>query len=222
MTRLISDILKEIVLVCIYPILSTPLRLNSKKPKFDRNKKTIVIVERWISLNVRHLYWRRYLQKNGYNVYLINFPIWKKDFLDSSGMLDRYLKSNRLEKVTLVGISSGAVVCLLYLQELNGWKRVNNFVAIGAPFEGTWLMLLLSFVKSARELLPGSSLTKRINSYKLKNTDRILCIKAKFDEMVPGGSVLKNTGKVVIDIFGHNNLHLEHKATYKWILSVVK
>lgn len=218
--RLISQIISEIVLTILYPILSISLqtfqKINIIEEK-DQKGKTIIIVERWLSLNIRHLYWRRYLTKKGYRVHLINFPLWHKDFKDSSLTLSQFMKDKKITDGTLVGISSGAITCLLYLEELGGWDRIDKFISIGAPFKGTWMMLFLSFIKSGRELLPGSDLTNKIASLNLNQPEKTICIKAEFDEMVPFGSILDGAKKVVIPIFGHNNLHLRHRETYQII-----
>lgn len=218
MLKLLFQISSELFLILFYPIFSLTLQFEQKPSKTTKNTQGVVVmVERWLSLNLRHVYWKRYLEKRGYKVYLVNFPFWHKDFTESSDALSKFMEKNEIKKATLIGISSGAVTCLLYLQELNGWERIDRFISIGAPFKGTWLMLFLSFIESGRELLPGSSLTKKIANFTVKDPERTYCIKAKFDEMVPSGSILNGVHKVVINVYGHNNLHLMHKNTYAYI-----
>ena len=218
MIRLFYEILSEIVLILLYPIAFVTLQINTKNLKQNEiDGPTIVIVERWLSLNIRHLYWRRYLRKNGFNVHLVNFPLWQKDFEHSSYSLNNYMEEREIKNATLVGISSGAITCLLYLQERDGWSRVKNFVSVGSPFEGTWMMLILSYLKSGRELLPGSALTQKIKNMDIVHIDRITCMRAKFDEMVPNGAILPHANAVTVNIFGHNNLHIRNKSTYKVI-----
>ncbi len=198
--------------------MSIALQFTQKKEKSAlEGQGTIVIVERWLSLNARHVYWKRYLEKKGFSVHLMNFPLWEKDFQDSSNKLSKYMVDNNIDNAVLVGISSGAITCLLYLENQNGWGRVQRFITVGSPFRGTWLMLFLSFLISGRELLPGSNLMKKIKDIQLSYPEKVICVRAKFDEMVPSGSTLPGAHKTTINVYGHNNLHLMHKKTYSLI-----
>lgn len=216
------QILSEISLIVLYPVLSAIVWFVPRHElKGHGEGPTIILVERWLSVNIRHLYWKYYLEGKGYNVYLANFPIRKGNFEESAHQLAKYLERHGLSKVTLVGISSGALTALLYLQECNGWERVDKFVAVGAPFKGTGMALLLAFAYSGRELLPHSSLVKKISSMDIINPEKIYCIKAKFDEMVPNGSFLPGAHHIMVNIVGHNNLHIRVRATYKKIMEIV-
>lgn len=222
MLRYLSQIVSEILLICFYPILSfVMLFVPPWELRGHGNGKTIVIVERWLSINLRHLYWKYYLERKGYNVYLANFPLRLGDFHESAQHLDAYLERNELDNVTLVGISSGALTSFLYLHYYDGWSRVNKFISIGAPFKGTWLAIFLVWLGSGRELLPNSRLIEEIQNITLENLDRVFCLKAKFDEMVPTGSVLKGAHKITLPVIGHNNLHLQIRTTYRKIAEIV-
>lgn len=217
----LSHIFSEIALIAFYPLLSLiMLFVPAWELRGNGNGKTIVIVERWLSMNLRHLYWKYYLERQGYNVYLANFPLRLGDFHESARHLDAYLERNDLDNVTLVGISSGALTSLLYLHYYDGWSRVDKFISIGAPFKGTWVAVFLSWVGSGRALLPNSKLVKEIAGLKLENLDKVYCIAAKFDEMVPGGAVLKGAHKITLSVIGHNNLHLQIRTTYRMIARI--
>lgn len=179
--------------------------------------KTIVIVERWLSINIRHLYWKYYLERQGYNVYLANFPLRLGNFHESAQHLDAYMDRNDLDDVIMVGISSGGITAFLYLYYYDGWNRVDRFVSVGTPFKGTWIAIVLSWVHSGRELLPNSKLVKEMSGLTLANLHKVYCFKAKFDEMVPSGTVLKGAHSVTLPVIGHNNLHLRIRTTYKKI-----
>jgi len=189
------------------------------KEKFVSKKdgKTIVIVERWLTFNIRHLYWKYYLERKGFRVFIKNFPLRHGNFEESGGQLREYMNKHQCKDVTLVGISGGAITSLLYLQEHGGWERVDKFIAIGGPFKGAWSALIVSFAYSGRELLPNSKLIKKIRRMKLLHPERIFCIRATYDEMVPHGTVLPGSHSVTLPVVGHNNLHLRVRATYKKI-----
>lgn len=221
MLKNLFQILSEISLLCLYPLFSFFAHFIPRS-RFDGNGKgqTIVIVERWLSVNIRHVYWKFYLERRGFNVYLANFSLWHGDFAESAKDLKKYIERKNLKDIVLVGVSSGAITSLLYLQELEGWEKVKKFISIGAPFNGTWSALLLSFVPSGRQLWPESTLIRKISMFKLENIEKITCIRAKFDEMVPTGSVLKGAREVRIGTIGHNNLHLGMGRTYTKIVEI--
>ena len=56
--------------------------------------------------------------------------------------------------------------------------------------------------------------------FKLENIEKITCIRAKFDEMVPTGSVLRDAREIRIGTIGHNNLHLGMGKTYAKIVEI--
>ena len=203
MLRILYQIASEIILIFLYPVFSILVQfLPEKALKGNGKGKTIIIVERWLYLNIRHVYWKHYIEKKGFNSHLVNFPIRKGDFKKSAIDLGNYLERNHLENVVLVGISSGALTSLVYLQEMNGWERVDKFISIGTPFRGTWMALVISYLKSGRELLPKSGFIKKISNYTVLNPDKILCIRAEFDEMVPSGSILPDVCGIVMEVFG--------------------
>lgn len=222
MVRILYQILTEIALIVFYPVLSlVMLFVPAWELRGNGQGKTIVIVERWLSLNLRHLYWKYYLERKGYNVYLANFPLRLGDFHESAMHLDSYLERNELTDVTLVGISSGALTSFLYLHYFDGWSRVDKFISIGAPFKGTWMAIFLSFFSSGKELLPNSELIKEISQINFENPNKIYCLRAKFDEMVPNGTFLAGAHKLTLNVIGHNNLHLQIRTTYRKIAEIV-
>lgn len=223
MIRIFYQVLSEVSLLVLDPVLSVlTMFVSQHELRGHGNGPKIVIVERWLSMNIRHVYWKHFLERMGYNAYLVNFPLRKGSFEDSAKALSQYLEKYNLTNVTLVGISSGALTALLYLQELNGWERVNQFVSIGSPFRGTWLAIILAFAYSGRELLPTSPLIKRISNYNILHAEKIYCVKAKFDEMVPFGALLPHAHHTVMNVVGHNNLHIRVRATYRKIMEFAR
>lgn len=218
MIKSIFQVFSEVGLMAIYPFSAIVLKILPQEFFAPSGEgQSIVIVERWVNYNIRHLYWKYYLQKQGFRVYIKNFPIYRGNFDRSSRDLENFLDSNKLNDVVLVGISSGGITSLIYLQERDGWKRVSKFISVGTPFRGAWSSMFLIFSKSGWELFPNTSLIKRIDSYRIKNVNKILCIGSKFDEIIPFGTYLPKANRYEVDVIGHNNLHLMVKTTYKKI-----
>lgn len=218
MPRYFSDVLSEIILICVYPLSGLVVNFIPKS-RFESKKegKTIVIIERWLTFNIRHLYWKYYLERKGFKVLIKNFPLRHGNFEESGEQLKQYMDKHRCKDVVLVGISGGAITSLLYLQEHNGWEKVDKFISVGSPFQGTWAALAVSFAYSGRELLPNSLLIKKIKKMEILHPQKIFCITAKYDEMVPRGAVLLGSHSVSLPVVGHNNLHLRIRGTYKKI-----
>lgn len=217
------QIISEVLLIVFYPISALIAFFTPKKELEGEGKgKPIVIVERWLSKNVKHIQWKSYLEKRGFKVYLANFSLYKGSFEHSALELKKYLEKRDLKEVILVGISSGALTSLLYLQEHDGWERVDKFVTIGAPFKGTWTAMTLAPFYSGRQLWPNSKFVKKIKSLKIKNLDRIYCFRITFDEMVPYGSILPGAHELRINAVGHNNLHLGLGRTYERIVELAR
>lgn len=215
----------EIIIGLTYPLVGPFARiLDNLFPHKERLAgKNIVIVERWFNRNPLHRLWVEHLQRKGFTVRIINFPLQKGTFETSSQDLENYFKSNNLSHVTLVGISGGSITSLLFLQHHEGWKYIDKFISIGAPFHGTPLALFISFVKSGRELMPNSTLVKKISQEKILHPEKIICLAAKFDEIVPrNSSRIEGVKQVVLNVIGHNNFHLNSPLTYNLVAKYAK
>ena len=178
-------------------------------------KPTIVIVERWFNENVLHVYWKKYLESKGFRVYLLNFYLPQGTFEQSAEKLKQFIDAEKLENIVLVGISGGGLTSLLYLQEHGGWQQVAKFVPVGTPFRGTKFAMAVSFVRSGRELMPGSKLIKKISQMKIDHLSRIICIRAKHEGIIPGNSNFIAGAKCeLVDVYGHNALHMVTRKAY--------
>jgi triacylglycerol lipase len=102
-------------------------------------------------------------------------------------------------KIDLVGFSMGGVVCRYYLQRLGGAERVQRFVTISAPNNGTWLACM-SNKRGCMQMRPGSEFLRALNAdgdalQKLQVT----CIWTPFDlTILPATSSRLPFGKEVM------------------------
>lgn len=210
------QIFREFLIILFFPVIAfTDLFTHKEGVKNRGSNVTIVIVERWFYGNILHLLWKKYLERKGYRVYLLNFYLFRGTFEDSAKQLGDFIEKEELKDVVLVGISGGGFTCLSYLQDYGGWEKTRKFIAVGTPFRGTPFALSISLVKAGRELLPGSDLVKRVKEMKIKNLNKIVCIRAKHEAIVPSSSnYLEGAKSIVINVFGHNSLHMVTKKTY--------
>jgi hypothetical protein len=218
--KTLFQIIKEIILFFSYPF-GTLVSLFLKDEV--RQKPTILIVETWYTKNVHHRKWKKFLEEQGFQIQIVNFPIHKGTFEESAKKLKDYIEENDFSELILVGISSGGITSLLYLEDFGGWSKVKKFISIASPFYGSPMAIFSLQTKSGWQMLPGSKLTKEIKKRKIKNLDKIYCIHGKFDEMVPvKSSVLIGATNIQIDIVGHNNLHVDTKKTYEEVARIAQ
>lgn len=222
LVRFIAEVILEVLLLFFYPLFGWIENfLPKRKEIIDPQMPTIVLVERWFSTNPLHRRMAQYLEKKGFNVLLHNLPLQRGTFAESAKELKKYIDSRNLRGITLVGISNGGVSCLLYLQQEDGWKHVSHFISVGAPFGGTPTAYFLFPFRSGRELFPRSQLAKDIQGMSLERKDDMYCLQAKIDELIPSSSShLPGTKKYIIDVIGHNALHLVSQRTYAKIAEV--
>lgn len=178
-------------------------------------KYPIILVERWFSRNVLHYFPKKYLEKKGFKVYLLNYPLTKGTFEDATGNLQRFMEENNIYDAILIGISGGATTCLEYLQFLNGWARTRRFISIGGALYGSPYGRLAIFSKSLAELAPGSKYMQYLHSKPIENLDKITTITASVDNLVPTKyGKIAGADNIVLNMVGHNLLHTLWKPTY--------
>jgi hypothetical protein len=215
-----SDILKESFLALTYPFIFF------YKPKITRHAHphgTILLVEKWFVQNPYHRLWVNYLENKGFNTHIINFPLYQTSFENSAHQLKEYIEKNNLKNITLVGISCGGIVCLYYLEKLNGWDNIKNCIFIGSPLHGTPLARALTYWKAGRELVSNSNFFRNLHKEPIQHPEKLVCLSAKYDEMVPAwSSTLDGVKQHIIPTIGHNNFHLDCKKTYDMVASIAK
>jgi len=151
---------------------------------------------------------KKFLEKKGFIVYDINFPLLKGTFSESAGKLKRFIEEKNLSDIILVGVSNGGLTCYEYLTQYNGWGKTAKFISVGTPFQGARLGFLLFFTIAKKELLPKGLYVQSILKRPIRNADKIYCLGAKYDEMVGHhNSFLPGTKHIIVDVAGHNLLH---------------
>lgn len=220
--RISGEIVLELIWLIFYAaagfVLLYAVRTNKQEAE---NGRTIVIVERWLNKNRMHQYWVEYLRKKGFRTYFVHLSFLKGSFQQSARELRDFIEKEQLRDITLVGISSGGVACLEYVEKYNGWESVKNFITLGSPLRGAPLSCFLFFIRPTRELLPSSSFMKHFAQGGIQYPQRVTCFVAALDELVPvWSSSVPEATKQNIPVYGHNNLHLFCKKTYDEIARI--
>ena len=220
------QITQEFLLIIFYPfagIFQKVFEPIFKTQSKLTNANTILIVERWFNPNILHLFWKRYLEKKGFRVIIVNFPFQEGDFESSADKLSAYIAKHELQDFVLVGVSGGGLTALRYLQKYRGWKQIKRAITIGSPLGGTYLMWFLGIFASGRDLWLGSPLTEQIKRIKEVDKRKLFCIRASFDEMVPEwSSSISGTNIITIPVWGHNVLHMASIQTYETVAKLAE
>lgn len=210
----------EVFSFLIFPIVSM-LRLFiplDKVNNHDSQKPTIIIIEQWFVQTVSHVFLKSYLEKRNFKVYMFNFNPVHGGFDDGAYHLRKFINKQKIKDCILVGISMGAVTSYVYAQRFGGWKKVKKIVSLGGPFRGTPWALVFSFLKNGKQILPQSNFIEELQKEKLQFPDRVFCIIAKSDELVPRwSSILAKVRSKEVPIVGHNNLHIWSKDAWELV-----
>ncbi len=201
------------VLNALSPLVGfVPLRPTIKSP--------IIITTGGFTAVILYSKFKKYLEKKGFEVHVINF-VSTKGIEFSAKSLSEYVERNNLSNVTLVGISTGALASYVYLNEMDGWNKINKFINIAGPFKGTFLAYFTAFTKTGRELLPNSNFMKRLENIENKHTERTYSINAEKDELVPfWSSKIPCRETIVIPVYGHVRVHSFSEETFEEVARI--
>ena len=211
--------LKELHYFFTYPIINF-VKAPQKTVIPIPTKGTIVIVECWFQPNSYHAFWQNYLEKKGFKTHLITFCDMNQSFEETAKKLDLEIRKLKIEKFTLVGISTGAIVCLEYLYAFEGWAKVKRFISVAGPLHGSFVAWFIAFSKKGRDMIPGSKFLKKLELRPMF-PDKMVTLSASHDEYIPlKNSIWEGIPSRVISVYGHNFFHLDHKSTYDLIASL--
>lgn len=206
-----------------YYAITYPFISKIFHPKIYRHphpKGTIVLVGCWFNANVYHNSWVSYLESQGFRTYLLNLPFAREDFTTTTKRLARFIAKHRLKNYTIVGISSGVLVCWNYLTTYKKWSEIHKFISIGGPVQGTITAWGIIFCSKGRDMVPGSPFIKYLQSKRIPK-GKMVTLTAKFDELVPAKyAKLKGIKNYSLSGWGHNSFHLSNKDTYSIIVKL--
>lgn len=217
MKTIIEWFLEVVLIIIHFPSnLLKPVIPLDKVNKHPTHPYPIILVERWFSRNVFHIFAKKYLEKKGFKVYSLNHTLLKGGFEDSAENLEHFINKHKLNNCILVGISGGATTCLEYLQNRNGWTNTHKFISIGGSLKGSPVAKAFPVTKSIRQLIPDSAFFKNLYKNGIKNEQNIITFRARMDNMVPSHySHLATSQNNVVNVVGHNLLHTFWLPTYR-------
>lgn len=214
----VTTFTKEYYLAITYPFVKW--FHHPKVYRHPRPKKTIVLVGCWFNANTYHKKWVSYLEKEGFRTYLLDLPFARENFETTTKRLADFIAKHRLKDYTIVGISSGVLVCWNYLTEYNKWDGIHRFISIGGPVQGTITAWLIMFTSKGRDMIPGSAFIKKLHNRNFPK-HKMVTLTARADELVPYKYArMDGVKNYQLSGWGHNSFHLSSKDTYQIIARI--
>ncbi|MBR8828929.1 MAG: alpha/beta fold hydrolase [Gomphosphaeria aponina SAG 52.96 = DSM 107014] len=150
-----------------------------------------------------------YLTAQGWQVYSFNLEqnSGKLGLENLAEQVKEYIDKNFAAKQTinLVGLSMGGIVSRYYVQRLGGRERVQRFITISSPHQGTWMAYVLPF-KIYVQMRPGSEFLQDLNrDAAMLEQVNFTSIWTPYDFIiVPANSSQLGVGKEIkVSVFAH-------------------
>lgn len=86
-------------------------------------------------------------------------------------------------EVHLIGHSLGGMIARYYVQELEGWRKVNTLVTLGSPHQGTYAAIA-SRARVTRQLRPGSPIIEQLRRSARPLPTRFVSYYSNLDSMM--------------------------------------
>ncbi|MGE5041596.1 MAG: esterase/lipase family protein [Candidatus Levyibacteriota bacterium] len=181
----------------------------------------IVIVHGWMTGNVLYLFFKWYLEKKGFRVYMPNLGLQMEDLHIYPKILSNYLKEKQIKEPVLVGISTGGLVSIEYAQKIDGWKTVKKLITIATPFKGSYAAYLSVLSKSVKQLRPNSAYMRYIDESVEAHPQKVVHLVAKADQLVyRTSSTLPGIKTIIIPVIGHVKLHAFSQKTFEAVARI--
>lgn len=204
--KFINGFLWEVIALIWYSTASLVGSVLPYQPKSTKGKKTIVIVHGFMGRSLPFLFLSKFLQKRGYTVVFADFGFHIDDVEQVAVKLQKFLEDK--EQILLIGISTGAVISLYYLQQLEGWEHVDHFIAIAGCFQGNFFARFFPFAKGVRQIQKGSSFLRSLTK-NIVHPKKITTLEAKYDEITPlSSAILKGANNILLEEVGHGYFQL--------------
>ena len=189
-------VVRAVILITYYQIVGPFVKFKIKP-----GKEKVIFVSGWMTYDLTFLPIKKKLEKQGVSVYCPDFGLKLGSVEKYTGLLNDYIKENKLSNFSIVGFSLGGLIALDYYNKYK--PKIKNMIFVGTPFHGVPKAKLAFFSKSAKQMIPGRKFLKIL---KIKEAKKFYSIVLSKDKYVPPEShILKGSKKVVLEDIGHFN-----------------
>lgn len=183
----------------------------SQEVSHDKSKRPVVLIHGYFHNLSGYFVLSQKLKKRGWtHIYPINLNTYTSTIeamaREIKKVVEEIIKKTKHKKVDIIGHSLGGLVGRYYVQNLGGYKRVNNLITLATPNWGTALAIF-GIGPSAKQMRPEAEFIDRLNT-DINNLRKInfASIWSPFDSLVipPTNAILRGAGKNIrIDFVGH-------------------
>ncbi len=175
----------------------------------DREKNPVLLIHGIFRKKAVFNKMAAYLEQQGLEVHRFdlkpNNATKGLDFL--AQQIHDYIEKNfsPSQKINLLGLSMGGLVSRYYVQRLGGIERVERFVTISSPHNGTWMAYLLPF-QACEQMRPNSAFLQDLNQdIEILNQVQFTSVWTPYDFIiVPSASSQVRVGQdVKVKVFAH-------------------
>ncbi|MBD2137187.1 alpha/beta fold hydrolase [Anabaena sp. FACHB-1237] len=129
-----------------------------------------------------------HLRKKGHLIYILDLipNNGSESLINLAKQLYSYINRtfNSHQIINLIGFSMGGIVSRYYIQRLGGIERVEKFITISSPHQGT-IIAYGSWLKGCMEMRPNSAFLQDLNSdIKMLNKLKFTSIWTPYDLMI--------------------------------------
>jgi pimeloyl-ACP methyl ester carboxylesterase len=149
-----------------------------------------------------------HLKDKGYNPFMYNYRFWQdmeKTIGKETERIERIVDKSG-EKASLVGHSQGGLIATGIAQRKPDY--VDKVITLATPHEGTTLAYRQFFIKSCRQMFPGSSFLKKMHEEGLPQKVEFYAISSLHDHIITPSesSKLNYDGKNIHNLTGPENI----------------
>lgn len=195
---------------------------KERKPWKYRNKNIVFLLHGYLQGDAAFRNLEKHLYERGMNVESESYPFWRDLEIVEMQLLQKIESINEKtgRKVDLVGHSLGGLVSRSIAQKFPHF--VSRVITLGTPHKGTYAAFLGFFTKSARQMIPGSSYLKKLNSLPLPEGVKFYSIYSLRDyAVIPRESArLEGAINIPVENLGHVGLICFH--TYNLIADILE
>ncbi len=114
----------------------------------------------------------------------------------------------------IIGHSLGGMIARYYVQELEGWRKVNTLVTLGSPHQGTYAAIAAR-ARVARQLRPDSPIVEQLRTSARALPTRFVSYYSNLDSMVLPAS----NGKIAEDVLEPRNVLIKDHGHLSLLMS---
>jgi pimeloyl-ACP methyl ester carboxylesterase len=186
--------------------------VNVRRCRTLQRGKTPVLLLNGLFDNQASWFWFKWqLKQQGFkNVVTINLSSWHNEEVLTELLakrVDELRHQLGVNKVHLVGHSMGGIIARNYIQLRGGKDKVERFVCLGSPHQGSKLATL-SVAPLGKLLIPNSDFLQRLNAAPVPENIQLTNIYTNKDNMIlPNTNNHLSWGKAIeLDGMGHTSL----------------